>query len=356
MNKLISRNPVQRFKQGRKIVKAQNSWGKDFGTTYIPPENATEVPKNRSYFIDLGTTNTWHMDNDIINHDFSSYSSDDNLNYPHSGLVGDAYRDLYDTQQRALQIATHNIKKASEPFRRRSYDNSVMDPERSYGAENKRYYSQQGKGRLYTENGNNYWIGSDGSKTFISGKVIGKDGKEYWKGSDGSMTLLKSNKSIKNTKPLRNPNVIAWQNKLKDFYEPGTFKADGMWGKNTEAAYQKYLQLVNVPEMSQEEAKAATTPKQVQFVNPINLNSTPIQVPQTYNRTQVREFLRNKGVNPYSFSGDQRRAVRMVLNGQGTDEDKALVQSMGIFKKGGQLLSRNPITRFKNRNFRLVAQ
>lgn len=39
----------------------------------------------------------------------------------------------------------------------------------------------------------------------------------------------------------RNPgayhNIITWQNKLKDFYEPGTFAADGMWGKNTEAAY-----------------------------------------------------------------------------------------------------------------------
>jgi hypothetical protein len=39
----------------------------------------------------------------------------------------------------------------------------------------------------------------------------------------------------------------------------------------------------------------------------------------------------------------------MVLNGQGTDEDKALIQSMEIFKKGGQLPSRNPVTRFKNR-------
>jgi len=34
-----------------------------------------------------------------------------------------------------------------------------------------------------------------------------------------------------------NNKVLNWQNKLKDFYEPGTFKADGMWGKNTEAAY-----------------------------------------------------------------------------------------------------------------------
>ena len=138
MNKLISRNPVQKFKQGRKIVKAQNSWGKDFGTEYIPPKNVTEVPKDWSYSINLGTANSWNMDNDIVNHDFSPYNPNQNLNYPHSGLVADAYNDSQDTQQRALQIATHNIKKASEPFHRRSYDNSVMDPERSYKAENKR--------------------------------------------------------------------------------------------------------------------------------------------------------------------------------------------------------------------------
>ena len=88
------------------------------------------------------------------------------------------------------------------------------------------------------------------------------------------------------------------------------------------------------------------------LMNPVEKDlKAPLSIPQTYNRTQVREFLRNKGVNPYSFSGDQRKAIRMVLNGQGTDEDKALVQSMGIFKKGGQLPSKNPITRFRNRKF-----
>ena len=39
----------------------------------------------------------------------------------------------------------------------------------------------------------------------------------------------------------------------------------------------------------------------------------------------------------------------MIMNGQGTDEDKAIVQGMGLFKKGGQLPSRNTVERFKNR-------
>ena len=193
--------------------------------------------------------------------------------------------------------------------------------------------------------------------TDATGKVVDRGryfgGKKHSLPIGGSNSSNEKSRTVKKVSTPRNPgayhNIVTWQNKLKDFYEPGTFAADGKWGDNTEAAYQKYLQLVNVPEMSQEEAKAAITPRQVQFANPVNLNLTPIQVPQTYNRTQVREFLRNKGVNPYSFSGDQRRAIRMILNGQGTDQDKALVQSMGIFKKGGQLPSRNPITRFRNR-------
>lgn len=41
----------------------------------------------------------------------------------------------------------------------------------------------------------------------------------------------------------------------------------------------------------------------------------------------------------------------MFMNGQGTDEDKATVKAMGLFKQGGQLPSRNIIKRFKNRKF-----
>jgi hypothetical protein len=37
----------------------------------------------------------------------------------------------------------------------------------------------------------------------------------------------------------------------------------------------------------------------------------------------------------------------MVMNGQGTDNDKLLVKGMGLFKQGGQLISKDPIKRFK---------
>ena len=306
MNKLISRNPIQRFKQGRKLIKAQFGWQvrKDgvvvnrFGVP-VRANNAGYRPYSMTQ--DASYQTAWPNDRQIA-----------------SGLY--------------VESGTNNVY-ASRP----EDDGSAVGNLISTGPE-------------APANGTYY------ESTDATGKVV--DRGRYFGGKKHSLPIggsssNKKSRTVKKVSTPRNPgayhNIVTWQNKLKDFYEPGTFAADGKWGDNTEAAYQKYLQLVNVPEMSQEEAKAATTPRQVQFANPVNLNSTPIQVPQTYNRTQVREFLRNKGVNPYDFSGDQRRAIRMILNGQGTDQDKALVQSMGIFKKGGQLPSRNPITRFRNR-------
>lgn len=287
MNKLISKNPVQRFKLGRKIRFAKPG----DKMLYHGNEQVTE---------------------EILNGQTVYRRSDGSYIYPSNKFLSPV--DYSFMIQGKLNPETISAKNQRENY----FNNQKKKLALNSTPPNK-------KENISTQFNT---LGNDQTKRLIE-------------------AMANPVKKISNTP--RNPNVIAWQNKLKDFYEPGTFAADGMWGKNTEAAYQKYSQLVNVPEMSQEEAKAATAPRQVQFINPVNLNSTPIQVPQTYNRTQVREFLRNKGVNPYSFSGDQRRAIRMILNGQGTDEDKALVQSMGIFKKGGQLPSRNPITRFRNR-------
>ena len=208
MNKLISRNPIERFKQGRKIVKAQNSWGKDFGTKYIPPKNNTKVPQDWYYIIDRGSANTLYMDDDIIKHDFRPYKPDQDLNYHHSGFVADAYNDLYDTQQRALQIATHNIKKAKS-FNKRSYDNSVIDPEHSYAAENKRHIVNIEQPKKKTPV-NNIWL------------------KGY------------KHDEVKDVKAMQNELIKLGL--LKD-----KFGADGKWGDNTEKAYQTYLSLKNIP-------------------------------------------------------------------------------------------------------------
>lgn len=309
MNKLISRNPVQRFKQGRKIIKAQ--WGlrtREDGVIV----NSAGIP--------VGTS-------------IRSNSYEYEKSFPKDKLI---LPGLYQDKDTKAVYSPNNM-------------------------DNNGNYNQVLSGPSPIQNGTYYETKDSSGKVIDRGRYFGGKKHSLPIRTNGSKTSTPKRHKF-NSVQQRNPgayhNITTWQNKLKDFYEPGTFAVDGIWGKNTEAAYQKYLQLANIPELSQEEAKEIKaqkmpiTPSIYSLMNPVEKNlKTPLSVPQTYNRTQVREFLRNKGVNPYSFSGDQRRALRMVLNGQGTDEDKALVQSMGIFKKGGQLLSRNIVKRFKNRKF-----
>lgn len=102
------------------------------------------------------------------------------------------------------------------------------------------------------------------------------------------------------------------------------------------------------PELQSERIEVPLT---ASATSPATIIPETITAPQiTYDRTGIRQLIRDRGFNPYQFSGAQRRALRMVLNGQGTDTDRAIVSGMGIFKNGG-LISKNPIQRFKS-NFR----
>ena len=166
MNKLISRNPIQRFKEGQKIQKFQNAGVISYkGIDGIDYE-AFSGPRG------------WY---------YRKKGTQDILNMPKDYITTTGIR-FYDVNGNMIKNPSSNQNNSS---------NNTPESLDYRKALESNYYSQQGKGRSYTENGNNYWLGSDGSKTLISGKVIGKDGREYWKGSDGSMTLLNPNKPIK---------------------------------------------------------------------------------------------------------------------------------------------------------------
>ena len=156
--------------------------------------------------------------------------------------------------------------------------------------------------------------------------------------------------------------IIEWQNKLKNYYDPNAkYKsADGIWGHDTEVAYNNYINNGGAGQPTSLEKESLTQDLAQQIgptlITQTLLNQTPelpnftLQpVTRTFNKSEIRDFIRNKGKGAYDYTGAQRRALRMVMNGQGTDEDKAIVKGMGLFKVGGQLVSRNPITRFKNR-------
>jgi len=105
-------------------------------------------------------------------------------------------------------------------------------------------------------------------------------------------------------------------------------------------------------------------PLNVNNVNPINgplngMSTIPTKIEarpeHMYNRTEVRQLLRNQGINPYSLSGAQRQAIRFALNG-GHEYNKALLQGIDLKKltqpvtlkkSGGRLISKDPVEQFK---------
>lgn len=230
--------------------------------------------------------------------------------------------------------------------------------------------SIENKRGFYTLNGTQYSVPVslfDTSKDYqfmgtnIGGKVLAKKNNFGDRLTDENKQKLLSSGFFKDSDFST---VQAFQNALNHYFGNdgyGTIKVDNMWGNQTQKAFEEALKKINAPVVNTIEGiqfQNGITPESGISNNSINqnlnssINSTPninVQIPtQTYNRTEIRDFLRNKGLNPYLFNGAQRRALRMVMNGQGTDEDKALVQSMGIFKKGGNMLpSRNIIERFK---------
>ena len=163
---------------------------------------------------------------------------------------------------------------------------------------------------------------------------------------------------------------------------------DGKWGAKTEEAYQKYLGFkpsdsqqtpnpgelnVTVPNvvpkkeyLQQEQLRNATAipqyditstlPSTLQIQNlptTIPLPQSSYEQPKQYNRSEIRQYLRDKGLNPYSFTGAQRRALRYWLNGDknGQNYDKDLLRVFGDLsqyaKQGAKLVSKNPVERFQ---------
>ena len=282
MNKLISRNPVQRFKEGQKIQKFQNA-----GIISYKGRDGID------YEAFSGSGN-WY---------YRKKGTQDAYNMPKNYVTTTGIR-FYDANGNMIKNPSSNQNNGSSP----------------------RDYSFMTKGRLSSESAadkkqrESYFNSQKEKLGFTSPQfdTLGNDQTKRLIEAMGEPAITKSSDKTS----FKSAFDKARQSGLQEFVWNG-----GRY--NTQNKGEENFIFQNG-----------------KWVAPQPAVETPV-VPQTYNRAQVREFLRNKGINPYNFTGDQRRAVRMVLNGQGTDEDKALVQSMGIFKQGGQLPSRNIIERFK---------
>ena len=343
MNKLISRNPIQRFKEGKKIQKFQNAGiisykGRD-GIDY----EAFSGPRG------------WY---------YRKKGTQDIFNMPKNYVTTTGIR-FYDANGNIIKSPSNNQNNNSSP---RDYSFMTEGRLPSESAKDKKqresYFNAQKKKLGFTSPQLDT-LGNDQTGRTTAKPIKRKiDWNQQYNNFSNNLTTAQ--RAWLTNEGVDYNNVESVQNYLLGKLGNnalGKWGVDKRWGPASQAAWNKLASQTDFT------PKVSISPEQIEkdrqtIINQVLpqpaipeegiSNFTPLST--TYNRAGVRDFIRNKGVNPYSFTGDQRRALRMVMNGQGTDEDKALVQSMGIFKKGGQLPSRNPITRFKNRNFRLVAQ
>lgn len=162
-------------------------------------------------------------------------------------------------------------------------------------------------------------------------------------------------------------NIKAWQEKLKDYYAPNTYNPDSIWGANTQAAYEKYLEdqtkqnvkfgtsdmIADINDTSGLEKAKEIVPSQKTvpvYQNDFALDKLnyPSYYDTTYFDPHAKELfdkvvLRNPGYNfnynPYSFSTFKNPFTfnkPIIFSKQGSKLLKK--NSINKFKKGGNLV------------------
>lgn len=264
MNKLISRNPIQRFKQGRKIVKA-------------------------------------------------------------SGGLEDTFKLLSDTAERTAEReqywADEEARKARAAYDRQMKSSNNNSP---------KFYGQTVGGKVLARGSNFNGLINDSQK----------------------QTLLNAGFKNEDFNSVR-----SFQNALNNFFSKdraGSIKVDNMWGDQTQKAFDlalskvAALQSFKLPEIVKKPDLSTIPKNELPTINPNKIRNG------NFNRSQIRDLIRNGGFNPYAYTGDQRKALRLYLNGLSNDTSLLDGTDLARFtlpfrKKGGQLPSRNIIERFKNR-------
>lgn len=377
MNNLVSRNPVQRFKQGRKIVKAQSGTkviatvdGRQFETTieqarkngweYFVPSKQAEF--NRNYPYDRYSTR-YTIDNSY----FPAFIQDARFGDYVNGWKGETSNNqsglVRDLESGSLAFQPKKVEVPYVPTQKFQSNSSAQDIN-TQNIQPKTTESQTQSKFNFQDNKSGSQKSKDRKPNPTRKRTTVKKVSTPLSIFSGSMGGWTKSMGLANITDPDSKNMIkelGWEGKTAEQVQQllnendiGGYgvTVDNKWGNQSRNALKAYY---NRWKDNQN--------KKSNYISPLN-NYTPPTTPinqevaslnfpqQKYNRTGVRGFIRNKGINPYSFNGAQRRALRMVLNNTADNNDRLLVKEMELFKKGGQLPSRNPIERFKQRNFR----
>ena len=361
MNKLVSKNPVQRFKEGKKIIKAQHGWGTYKGV----PNQQSNYMYRQDYPYDTPLPGGMYLDNNTGNI-FSTRINNDNEYSPISSPKVIQNGTYYETKDASGQIIDRGRyfggKKHSLPIGSSS-SNKQNNSQLSSKENSKPVSTKSSK----TIKKSKPIVKASTPTTVFAGHKIGRTGGLNYNIDNADRQQLIRTGQFTDSDFT---NAISAQKALNRYFANsglGSVTEDGAWGDQSRAALALALSKSRSLTPNNNETIVVKTPIIPTYTTPINqeVANLNLNVPTYFNanRSQTRDWMRTNNINPYSVSGATRAAIRRIRAGQADDNDKLLVKGneqlynllKGYYKQGG-LISRNPVKRFKQRNFRLVAQ
>ena len=313
MNKLVSKNPVQRFKEGKKIEKFYGGGGlleKFFG--YIKNREANpNKPQAWGYSYQNRQNNTSSQQ--------STYKT------PEIKGSKEAYLNRLKQQGFTAKPTVQNVSQNQTTNVDTPSTKKVITPKQS--------------------------------SMFMGVKA----------GNAGAFTLTDEQKTLLDQNGIKYGNALELQEGLNKYLSSNGINAaileDNKWGNQSKRALDFVLNRLNQDGTQRFDNNA---PEQViQAISPVqSLTTFPTTdfKPQiqnvrnnSYNRSDIRSLINQAGFDAYDFSGAQRKALRKYLNGESNDttllDGTDLARFTLPYRKQGGLISRNPIQRFKS-NFR----
>ena len=349
MNKLISKNPVQRFKEGgyrarHKEERGQARFNAKFRKTGQYPGRFLDDMLQGERELTKGVP---YKDESEI---YIGPYKGSWLTY--SSLIGDhndQNREIYDRGVTQVQQMEKSNPQETVP----------LDTQNSYATQNRRYTAQQpvagARKRAYywtdPTDGSKYLIGTDGSKTLIKKGVtqtnvtstpVNNTTSTNTNNTTSSTNIKSANiKSAKSSVSSKGSSFakafkearakglreFMWNGQRKNTMVAGATREQWLKNLGTKAPQQKEVVASNQPAM--EKVQTQTVVPSSQEIGDWTQALIEAQKPQQ--------------VTPTSFASS---------NYVPTSEDIQNWMQQFKFKKGGSLISKNPVTRFKQRNFR----
>ena len=317
MNKLVSKNPIQRFKQGKIIQKFQQ--GKDFperfkGEKYLYNDIFTLGNVLRAFnFTTNPVKTTIEATAPVI---YKNLSQEEPKKIRYKGKVYSTYKGkVYNLDKYGKPISEATEFNLTRDINGNLRNNAQKTPavQNKYGTKEEQLAKQKKYGSVSSVI-NNF----KNKKSDISNPVKSVTRKPYFQ-----------SKYANRANEINSNDIIKLQKKLG-------VKADGIWGDKTEAAYLA--------------SKAFNSPEAINITKKSDI--PPVQTPVSnidtfaYNPTQVTTVpTQTYSVQPgYSVA---HNAINDNINTR---------YASTFMKKGGQLPSKNSVERFKQRNFSKVAQ